>query len=103
MLLSHVTHSYIHTCIRLKGFVVDPFDDLEAVLCSYNGDAWYTSNEVFQWNTTLELPFFSHCQRTELGCITLWKTDLKGLVMLFMFKQNDVYSSLNNTRLSICC
>lgn len=56
----------MRTCIRWWGFVVNPFDDLEAVLCGYNGDAWYTGNEVFQGNTTLQLPFFSHCQWAEL-------------------------------------
>ncbi len=39
-------HTHTHTCVGRRGFVVNPLDDLEAVLSRYDSDSRDAGDEV---------------------------------------------------------
>lgn len=68
----------VPTCIGCWRFVVDPLDDLEAVLGGDDGDAGDAGDEVLQGNSSLHHLLLTQLERAELCRIALWETESKS-------------------------
>ena len=68
------TLTCLFTSIRRGWLIVDPLDDLEAVLCRDDSDPGNAGDEVLQGDSILQLALLAHRQRAELRCIAFWET-----------------------------